>query len=156
VLEVRVAQDLVNITKILRGLRKVPNCPKKIDVPCIFCLECPLSNYDEKLYEDGLLKITTNSAILNLKVEVGESELDKALLVELVKALSSRISSVLENPEEGYQISFFIYYTDKDAVADVERFMNEVLPQLRGIITQGRINVRNWARSMINKLFPKL
>ena len=152
----RVNEDLSNILRILRGLKKVPNCPKRIDVPCIFCLECPMSNYDEKEYEDGLLKITTNSVILDLKVNIGESELDKALLSELVRALSSRLGFIMEKPEEGYQISFFFFYTDKDAITLFERFMMDVLPQIHGIITQGRMNVRNWARSIVQKLFPSM
>jgi len=153
---VRVRDDLSEILRILRGLRKVPNCPKKTDLPCIFCLECPLCNYDEKMYEDGLFKITTNSAILNLKINVGESELDKALLSELVKALAGRFGFIMEKPEEGYQMSFFFYYPDKDAIKFFEKFMTDILPELSGIITKGRINVRNWARSVVQKLFPSI
>ena len=135
----RVRDDLPEILKILRGLKRVPNCPKKTDLPCIFCLECPLCNYDEKMYEDGLFKITTNSAVLNLKIDVGDSELDNALLAELVKALAGRFGFIMEKPEEGYQISFFFYYPDKDAIRFFEKFMTAVMPELRGIITKGAL-----------------
>jgi len=145
-----------NVLRILRGLRRVSACPKNIDVPCIFCLECDKCDYDEKGYEDGLIKTTANSVLINLKIDVGESELDKALLMELVKAFSGRLSFVMEKPEEGYQISFFFFYTDKDAIPLFERFIMDVLPQIHGILTQGRINVRNWARSVVQKLFPKM
>ena len=151
-----VEEDLNNILKILRGLKRVAACPKKIDVPCIYCLECQQSNYDEVEYENGLLKITTNSVLINLKIDVGESELDRALLAELVKAFSSQLGFIMEKPEEGYQITFFFYYTDRDAVPLFERFMTNVLPEIHGILTKGRINVRNWARSVAQKLFPKI
>ncbi len=149
----RIRDDLQNILRILRGLKRVSACPKRVDIPCVFCLECERSKYDEIVYEDGLLKITANSVLLNLKLDVGEAELDKALLLELAKAFSSRLSFVMEKPEEGYQFSFFFFHTDKDAIPLFERFIDDVLPQIGGILTQGRINVRNWARSVVQKFF---
>ncbi|MEX0567828.1 MAG: hypothetical protein Q6363_001545 [Candidatus Njordarchaeota archaeon] len=149
----RIAEDLSNILRIVRGLRKVSDCPKKVDVPCIFCLECQKSNYDEITYEDGLLKITTNSVLLNMKIDIGDNELDRALLSELIRAFSSRLSFVMDKPEEGYQISFFFFYTDKSSTGPFERLITEILPELNGIITKGRMHVRDWARSVVKKYY---
>lgn len=153
VILMRIVDDLPNILRIIRGLRKVSGCPKRVDVPCIFCLECPKSNYDEIMYDDGLLKITTNSVVLNMKIDVGKRELDRVLLSELIRAFSSRLSFVMDKPEEGYQISFFFFYTDKSSVGSFERLITEILPELQGLITKGRMHVRDWARSAVKKYY---
>jgi len=149
----RIVDDLPNILGFVRSLRKVTDCPKGIDVPCIFCLECEKSSYSEMEYDDGLVKITKNSILINLRFSEVTDIMDKALLDEIIRHISARYSIIMDKPEEGYDITFFVYYTDKNSGVELLRHLLEKFGEIRSILTQGRIAIRNWARSVVEKYF---
>ena len=143
----RIIEDLQRIQNIIKGLRKVSKCPKNIDIPCIYCLECALSNYDEIEYEDGLLKMTTNSILLNMKIAAKE-DIEKLLLAELIRAFSKHLTFILDTPEDGYEISFFFFHTDaknEDIIRLFINFLKNIVPKLQALVLEGKMNIRRWA-----------
>jgi len=149
----RIIDDLPNVLGLIRSLRKVSGCPKGIDIPCVFCLECEKSDYSEKEYEDGLIKMTKNSILINIRFREITDPIDRALVGEVIRQLSAKYSVVLDKPEEGYDVTFFIFYGDKAASAELIRILIEKLGNLRSILTEGRIAIKNWARSIVKRYF---
>ena len=148
----RIIDDLHNIVSKLKLLKSIPDCPKGTDMPCIFCLECDKSEYQEFEYDDGLMRWTKNSAVINLKLNYGMDALDKVIIRELVKALASTYTFIIDKPEEGYDLSFFFFHTDKEFIPIFERIVR-TLPELARLVTEGRMTIRNWAKNTVKKHF---
>lgn len=138
----------------LKELHKV-ECGKGIDYPCVTCLECPNANLHEYSLDklNLFMKWTTNSAIISIKLPLRDY-LDEFLHKELIKELSRRFSFILDTPQDNAHISLFIRDTDvRDEIKmrQIEAFLKKDVKELMGMITKGRILIKDWARYMVDK-----
>lgn len=150
----KISDDLPNISRLARSLRKVPDCPKKVDMACIFCLECDKAEYREIEYEDGVIRMTRNSMQINIKFpSIRDDPINKALLTEIMRQLALKHRVILEEPESGYDVTFFLFYSDPAANAGVITTIIKKLEDVMGILTEGRLAIKNWARGIVEKYF---
>ena len=150
-------EKLKSIDEIIAKLKELHEveCGKGIDYPCVTCLECPNADYHEYYLEklNLIMKWTANSAIISIKLPLRDY-LDEFLYKELLKELSRRFNFILDKPEEDSHISLFIKDSDvRDdmKMRQIEAFLKKDLKELMGMITKGRILIKDWARYMVDK-----
>ncbi|MCR8470260.1 MAG: hypothetical protein QXY55_04485 [Candidatus Korarchaeota archaeon] len=150
----RITEDLPNILSLIRSLRKVSDCPKKVDLACLFCLECDKAGYRELEYEDGVVKVTKNSMQINIKlIAIGEDPINRALAAEIVRQLSAKYRFVADEPESGYDMTLFILHSDPSANPSIIAAIIQKLENIGSILAEGRLAIKNWTRGAIERYF---
>ncbi|MFX1505160.1 MAG: hypothetical protein ACFFDC_03505 [Promethearchaeota archaeon] len=124
-----------------------PICILDPDHPC--CEDVPR---EEIMFEDGQLVKKGNSAIVSLKLHFNdpvEVFIFDRIRNELWRDAGSRLK-VIREPEEGYQISFFL---NTEMVANIEQretlidYWEKFSTEMRRVLTDGKMVINKYVRS---------
>jgi len=150
-------EKLESIDEVIAKLKELHEveCGRGVDYPCITCLECPNADYHEYSFDklNLFMKWTANSTIISIKLPLRDY-LDEFLYKELLKEFSRRFNFIMDKPDNDAHISLFIKDTDvRDdmKMKQIEAFLKRDIKELMGMITKGRILIKDWARYAVDK-----
>jgi hypothetical protein len=148
------------IDELLKLKKYICQHKGNIDFPCIFCDDCPDGINVPQIYEfeNGIGKKTINSSILSIKIPL-QDEVERFLLRRLMSDMGGRHKLIMKEPEDGYEISFFIsddivrYEEERERI---KTFILNFPDYLRMQITYGKSNLNKWIRQVSNEIYSKI
>ncbi len=148
------------IDEVLKLKKYICQHKGNIDYPCIFCDDCPEGMNVPQVFEfeTGIGKKTINSSILSIRIPL-QDEVERFLLRRLMSDVGGRHKLIMKEPEDGYEISFFIsddlvrYEEEKERV---KNFILNFPDYLRMQITHGKSALNKWIRQVSNEIYSKI
>jgi hypothetical protein len=132
-------------------------------IPCVSCSDratCEQANFKELEFGDGVMRRAGSSATISVRIPK-QGDLDELLLKQLVKGMVEDQKYMLTQPEETFDVTFFISiesYPSGIVTAQEPKkgLMRNVIEFLSSKPIEGRLKIHDWVRGEIEKFDHKV